>query len=440
MDHISDLRPSCVKSGPRFIQVKSKMESLLASYNIEFKSFQEMLNKNKAIVAGSSALAHYLKQEGVDPGFEPNDLDIFLPGRQAVYTVGGEPTIRIKSLDFVTDKLATMGFKPNDKFGKIENEVNYYSSITALLKVVSFNNDAGKEIQVIVIHTNDIKKHIESEFDLSACISYWNSEKNTFETFDPYHTKRKEIYMMREPSDDPKIQAKDKMRCEKYAARGFKLIEKPCPFVDGRDTRHQLSHEKFEGIDVMDIFTLDEMSIRDYLQKSDWNIAIKAGAAYYAFNRNALMDYMKKKESNIGRIGKVFETPFNQCITLEAYHQLRYADYSIYELKSAYSVPTYGGRVKSMFHLSCYSVKDWIDGKEGGLVQMPPQHLAAAAPVVKRIVRRGEPLPPQTAARAYNGDVLEVGIDDILAAHAHLMVPGNLEAFHAAVREIQGDV
>jgi hypothetical protein len=282
-------------------------------------------------------------------------------------------------------------------------------------------------------------KHIESDFDLSACVSYWNSDKNTFQTFDAYHTKRKEIYMMKEPSADPKIQAKDKMRCEKYAARGFKLIEKPCPFVDMKDTRDQLSHESFEGIDVMDIFTLDEMPIRDYLHRSNWNIVIKSGAAYYAFERKALMDYMNKKCSHIGKIGKVYETPFNQCITLEGYHQLKYADYSIYELKSAYSVPTYGGRVKSLFHLGCYSVKDWIDGKEGGLVQMPPQHLAVATPVVKRIVRRGEPLPPQTGARAYIGDMLEVGIDDILAAHAHLMVPGNLEAFHAAFREIQGD-
>ena len=415
------------------------MESLLTSYNIEFKAFKGMINKLQAVVAGSSALAHYLKQEGVDPGFEPNDLDIFLRGYSEISLVRGGAVRRIRSLEVATAELLKLGFKQNDKFGAVENEEGYYSSIRKLEKVISFNNDAGKEIQVIIINTGDIKKHIESEFDISACISYWNSEKNTFETFDPYYTKRKEIYMMKEPSDDPKIQAKDRMRLEKYAARGFKIIEGPCPFVDMRDTRDQLPHEKFEGIDVMDIFTLDEMSIRDYLQRSDWNIVIKSGESYYAFQRKALMDYMKKKESNIGRIGTVYETPFNQCITLEGYHQLRYADYSIYELKSAYSVPTYGGRVKSMFHLGCYSVKDWIDGKEGGLVQMPPQHLAVATPVVKRIVRRGEPLPPQTGARAYIGDVLEVGIDDILAAHAHLMVPGNLEAFHAAVREIHGD-
>ena len=160
---------------------------------------------------------------------------------------------------------------------------------------------------------------------------------------------------------------------------------------------------------------------------------LKSGEAYYAFNRKDLMDYMKKKTSNIGRIGQVCETPFNQCITLEGYHQLTYADYSMYELTSAYSVPTYGGRVKSLFHLSCYSVKDWVDGKEGGLVNMPPKHLANNGNLtVKRIVRRGEPLPPQPSIPIPT-QPLEVSVEDIMAAHAHLLQPGNLEAFHAAI-------
>ena len=201
-----------------------------------------------------------------------------------------------------------------------------------------------------------------------------------------------------------------------------------------------LSDKKFDDIEVTDIFTLDELTIREHLQKSDLNIVLKAGEAYYAFKRKALMDYMKKKTSNISRIGQVYETPFNQCITLEGYHQLTYADYSIYELTNAYSVPTYGGRVKSLFHLSCYSVKDWIDGKKGKFVEVPPQHLSTNEITVKRIIRRGEPLPSQPGARAHLPELnahhtnLEVGIDDILSAHAHLMVPGNLEAFHEAIR------
>jgi hypothetical protein len=157
------------------------------------------------------------------------------------------------------------------------------------------------------------------------------------------------------------------------------------------------------------------------------------------------MDYMEKKSTNVGIIGKVCETPFNQCITLEGYQQLRYADYSIYELKSAYSVPIYGGRVKSLFHLDCYSVNDWIKGEEGGICKVPPQQ----KDYVRRIIQRGEPLPPQPGARAHLPElaadrsnlqeVLNVSLDDILAAHAHLTVPENLEAFYAAVREISGD-
>jgi hypothetical protein len=238
-------------------------------------------------------------------------------------------------------------------------------------------------------------------------------------------------------AETEELQEKNKLRTEKYAARGFKLIEKPCPFIAMKDPRYSLSNKKFDDIEVTDIFTLDDCSIREYLQKSEWNIVIKAGEAYYGFHRKALMDYMNGKSVSVNRIGKFYETPFNQCITLEAYHRFRYSDYSIYELKNAYSVPSYGGRVKSLFHLNCYSLQQWIEGSVGSNVVVPPQSLTEQLehrPVVRRIIRRGEPLPPQNVAQA-----IEVSLDDILAAHAHLVVPGNLEAFHAAVREIRGD-
>ena len=424
------------------------MNALISSYGINFQAFQLTLNQVGGIVAGSSALAAYLKQEGIEPGYEPNDIDIFVPGYmqhvrdERGYVLAGQ--FVIKSLKIMKDFLAPYGFTENNKFGTIDapNDA-YYQSLTKIEKVTSFTNTTGKEVQVIVIDSYDIIKHISKDFDLSACISWWDATSNTFETMDPDTTKRKEMYLMH-ATEASELHEKNKVRLEKYISRGFKLIDKPCPFVDGRDPRNQLSHKKFEDIEVIDIFTLDEMPITDYLQKSSWNIVLKAGEAYYAFERKALMDYMKKKESNIGRIGKVFETPFNQCITLEGYHQLSYADYSIYELKCAYSVPTYGGRVKSLFNVSCYSINDWIKGEEGGFCNVPPQQ----KDYVGRIIKRGEPLPPQVGARAYLPelapdrsnlqDVLNVSLDDILSAHAHLMVPGNLEAFHSAVQEING--
>ncbi len=397
------------------------MESLITSYGIDFESFHKTMKSLDGIVAGSSALAAYLKQEGIDPGFVPNDLDIFIEGwielardRNGWEIVGKN---MIRSLDKMRNFLAPYGFTENDKFGTLDAPTEgYYASLKKILKVTSFTNKDNKEIQVIVIGSPKLLAHITQDFDLSACISWWDAFTNVFRTLDPVATKRKEMYFVRE-NEASEIEEKTKKRVEKYIARGFKLIEKPCPFVDGRDPRDLLSDKKFDDIEVTDIFTLDEAPIRDYLQKSDWNIVLKAGEAHYGFNRKALMDYMSSKTISINRIGKFCETPFNQCISLEGYNQLRYSDYSIYEVKSAYSVEVYH-RPKSLFHLHCYSVKEWIDGSAGGLVEVPPKHLT------------------ETPVYLQPGNL--IGIDDILAAHAHLMVPANLEAFHAAMREING--
>jgi hypothetical protein len=417
------------------------MESLITSYGINFQAFQLTAISLDCLVAGSSALAGYLKQEGIEPGYTPNDLDIFVPGvLENVRDASGRRVAGqyvIKSLKTMKDFLAVYGFTENDKFGTIDAPTDgYYSSLTKIQKVTSFTNKDSQEIQVIVIDNYNLIDHISKDFDLSPCITWWDAHNNIFKTMDPDSTKRKEMYFVC-VADTEEIHEKNKMRTEKYAARGFKLIDKPCPIIDARDPRDTISDKKFDDIEVTDIFTLDECPIRDYLQKSHWHIVIKAGEAYYGFHRKALMDYMNGKSVSVNRIGKFYETPFNQCITLEGYNKLRYSDYSIYELKNAYSVPSYGGRVKSLFHLNCYSLKQWIEGSEGSNVVVPPQSLTAPFenPLpVRRIIRRGEPLPPHNLAQE-----IEVSLDDILAAHAHLVVPGNLEAFHAAVREIHGE-
>ncbi len=378
------------------------MNALISSYGIDFHAFQLTLSSVYGVVAGSSALAAYLKQEGIEPGYEPNDIDIFVPGgMQQARDERGRPVAGqyvIKSLQTMKNFLAPYGFTENDKFGPIDGpiEPNTYSeSLNMIQKVTSFTNPAGKEIQVIVINSYNLIDHISKDFDISACISWYDVSSNTFKTFDPDSTKRKEMYFMR-VSENDEIHEKNKMRVQKYAMRGFKLIDKPCPFIDARDPRDLLSDKKLDGIEVTDIFTLDESTMREYLQKTAWNIIIKAGETYYGFNRKALMDYLNTKPVNIYRIGKFYMTPFNQCITLEAFNKLRYADYSIYELKSAYSVPSYGGRIQSLFHLHCYSLKQWIDGTNGYDIIVPPQYLTVPRSEDwsgRRIIRRE---PPQT--------------------------------------------
>lgn len=401
------------------------MNALITSYGIDCKAFQVALNISRGIVAGSAALAGYLQQEGINPGFQPTDLDIFIPGRfehlrdSRGRIVTGQYII--KSLKYMKEFLESYGFNENNKFG-FQNQM-YYSSLNAIQNVTSFTNKDGKEIQIIVVDSYNIVEHITKDFDLSMCVSWYDPRYDCFRTLDPNTTKRKEMYLNHSLKTG-ELHVKNKSRIEKYIARGFKLIDPPCPFINTRDTRNELSHTKFDGIDVMDIYTFDEIPLRDYLQTSSWNIVIKAGETYYAFERKSLMKYMKQKSMSIRKVGIICETPFNQCITQDAYYQLGCSDYSIYELAPGYSVSINGGGIKSLFHLKCYSIMDWINGEEGGLVCLPPKEIQ-----VTRIIKRGEPLPPQTG-------VITVSMDDILAARAHLAVPGNLEAFHNTVRGI----
>lgn len=414
------------------------MQQLISSYDINFSEFRIALHQIGGIVAGSAALSAYLNQEGIEPGFKPNDLDIFIPGiKQNVIDDMGNiipNQYYIKSLDAMAKFLAPYGYIKNNKFNTVDNEP-YYNTIQGIQNVTSFTNKKNKEIQLIIINSYNLIDHIFKDFDLSVCVSWYCNITNSFKTLNPKLTKRKEMYSLCLETDE-KLIAKAVLRVEKYKARGFKLIKKPCPFINIPDSRIELSNKKFDNIEIMDIFTLDEMSIREYLQKSEWNIVIKAGESYYGFDRKDLMNYMNKKSTTVGRIGKVYETPFNQCITLEGYHQLRYTDYTIYELKSAYSVP-FGTKIKSLFHLNCYSIKDWLNGTIRKTAIMPPQTVLQP---IKRIIQRGEPLPSQLNTDNSNrAEIINTSLNDILRAHAQLVVPDNLHVFYTAVLDINED-
>jgi hypothetical protein len=380
-----------------------QMESIITSYGIDFAAFKEYcyFADTRLVVAGSTALYGYLKQENIEPGFVPNDMDIFIYGERPSKL--NTPYTHIKSVAMLAHFLASYNYTVDNH---TNDALNYSDCNSDIVSVTSFCNPGGKKIQIIAIDDLDVKENLSMGADLSACLSWWNYEKNIFETFDPQSTKYKEMYLLNEFSAQS-------IRCieriEKYEARGFTLIDRPGPYIDERDPRDELSSDVFKGITVCDIFTLDEYSITDFLKKSENNIVLKSGDTYYAFQRNTLHKYMKTKEVRIGRIGLVYETPLNQCITLEAYHSLQYSDYSIYELKSAYSVPSYDERVKSLFNLNCYSIKQWITNTGCKKISFPAQKYIN---------------PVQRA---------HINVDDILAAHAYLQQPGALEAFHAAV-------
>lgn len=160
----------------------------------------------------------------------------------------------------------------------------------------------------------------------------------------------------------------------KYIWSYLNVNNRACPIITERDMRLELDSEKFDGVMVYNIFTLEELCIREFLRSSgscsgsgnyrsnEWNIILKAGATYFGFDRDELIQFMSTKKVYLSVLEEdVYETPFNQCITKEAFIHLKYADYTIYELVPAYT-ETVDGTIKSLFNCRCYSVKQWVRG------------------------------------------------------------------------------
>ncbi len=404
---------------------------MLTSYGIDAAAFTSQIQATRAVVAGSFALAGYLRQVGLEPGFEPADMDIFLPGRavQALNDDGSPvepPAWRIHALEGWAAFLATQGFTENNKFGKSVTEAGEYSkSIAKLQRVVSFDNGAGKEIQIIVVNTYDIVRHMITDFDLSCCVTWWMGDTVGFHAY-ASQTKEKKMFLMHEPRTDAE-KAKMDGRIKKYEARGFTFIRPICPKRTRADKRDCLVDTKFDGLKACDIFTMDDVAVRDWLAASDWNIVLKAGEQFYAFDRKVLMDLMAKHQTPIdGRIGVLYDTPLNQSITTTAYWGLRYSDYSIYELKPAYTV-TIGQKVKSIYTLTGFTTGAWAGGAAGESWGPPPYQPQAVIPEANGL---------RQALRNLAEMFIGVPTAEVIGRHVNLINPGNVELFRVIMREV----
>ena len=288
--------------------------SIILKYNImQVNNFTSFLDSN-TIIAGSFALASYFAQEEIEIGFEPNDIDIFVSTEK----VGGVDNFIEQLTVFMSGAEYTAH---EDGWGGGDYDVG-----TEIKRVISFKNRAiNKKIQIIVVETLNLTLYIKTFFDLSVCATWWNSTTNRFETLDPEYTKRKEMYILDSCEEIIKIR-----RIQKYTDRGFRIIRKPCIVISYRDPRLDIDSEKFNDIIVHNIVTLEDIPIRDFLHSTEWNIILKSGEQYYGFDRNELVKCMVTKKTYVRCIDdEVYETPFKQCITTEAFTYLGYGDYTI---------------------------------------------------------------------------------------------------------------
>ena len=353
------------------------MQSLTSAYGIDFALFKETIIRTKSLVAGSTPLAMYLKQEGVEPGFEGNDIDIFTQGD--------------KNKHIITEYLLGSGYRVGPKFSNLP--LTQYYDIEGVWSVVSFVNKDDKEIQLIVIvGAKSVYQYITNHFDLSCCITWWNAEADQFATQYPEYTLKKEtfyeMYSLENAYFNHSLSDTYLLRMQKYANRGFKAIPRPnfpitLAETDFKEEIYLVKKNKLTGKMAFDVWEHDDVDCCKFLAMSPWNILLCIGDQYHAFNRQNLRSYMKEHTYNVPHIGKVYKTPFNQCVIDQAYYLMLYTDFTIFELYSEYTTQSSGWQPSSvsMFGVKCYTVKQWTAEVAGGIIVSPSKPIPVMAPL-----------------------------------------------------------
>lgn len=332
------------------------MNAFAAHYGLPFEEFRSLLQNSPYLVAGSSALANYLAQEGQDPGFSPNDMDIWIEGPIGVSHASYRSYFLHPPTADMTQFLLRSGYQIQED-GESKMDEPYHHSLNHIQRVFYFQHPQRQtHIQLILVRSQNLLHYVYQHFDLNICMSWYNAEKNIFETTFPEDVLDRQIVVMR-GEDKPRTQ--DRIR--KYIERGFMLEEEP-PITnlakDERDILYTEDPWELRDKTAFDCIEYEEKPIVDFLKESPWNILLKSGETYYAFHRKKLLDCMKQKCMTIQHYGDLFDTPFNQSLNECQLESLRYRDFSIYELTPAYTLTLDQVHQKSVFHLQCYSIAD----------------------------------------------------------------------------------
>jgi len=332
------------------------MQAFIESYGLPYEGFRTLMTTTNSLVAGSAALSMYLRQNGVDPGFVPGDMDIWAEDTNDMIDSHAVFRQRSHNVQF-TLFLIQNGYNLTDKFEEKQAE---YEPLHQIRHILSFVNREGKEVQLILVHQSNLLAYIKSYFDLSPCVSWWNAAEDVFETEFPRTTLAKQMHV--HPSME--VGEREIARIEKYESRGFALTEFPCAFMTAADPLDRV--EELGDAMAFDVFAYDEIKAVDHLKASSYHILVRIGEQYFAYHRNALYDYLQGHVRRMAHIGDCTTLPHKQVVMYPFVSFLPYSDYSIFQLVHAYTFHD-----RSFYRVECFTTAEWA-AKEPGLILDPP--------------------------------------------------------------------
>jgi hypothetical protein len=331
------------------------MESLVSSYGLDFPAFRALLSTTNSLVAGSSALYAYFQQHGIDPGFVPGDLDIWVEDTHDLIALRGSYEQRGNLYRF-SNFLLQQGYNVSTKFQtKHGGEYNQVHHIT---QIFSFINRDLQEIQLILLNYRKLKEYVQNYFDLSPCMTWWNAKDNVMETVYPETIEHK-MHLMPQLEVGPR----ELERIQKYDARGFRLQEMPCPSALDADNRAHITMLK--GQKAFDVIAYEEVDAYEFLKESTYHILLQVSDQLQAFHRKTLHDYMQERLTEVPGMGIVVDTPNRQSLPHEILNIIPYSDYTIYEL-----IPFITEQGKSIYTVQCYTIDQWLHASPGAVIDV----------------------------------------------------------------------
>ena len=342
------------------------MESFIESYGLPFPAFRELMMETHSLVAGSAALALYLQQEGIDPGFVPGDLDIWV--RRTIELVSRDGSQhRPTSMNSISLFLIQQGYNLTTKFEPKNNED--YDQLHHIVTILSFIKQ-DKEIQLIVVDQPNLNMYIHLYFDLSVCVTWWDATENSFKTSIPESTRRKEMHI--HPRLD--IDERAETRIQKYKDRGFSLVEEiPCHALVERDMRPSV--DLLSDITAFDVIAYEDVNAAEFLRQSSYHILLQMGEQLHAFHRNTLCEYLESHKTHLHPVGDIVDTPHKLSLMSDILSVFPYSDYSVFVLVHAYDF-----QQKSIYSVRCYTLEGWFTDNSICMIGPPSAEYVFAEP------------------------------------------------------------
>ena len=341
------------------------MNRHLLSYRLDPPAFHAMMEETDTVFSGSGALALYLEQEGMNPGFVPNDMDLWLDGTD------------LYQAEEDVDRWIALFARSGYELARETREMDaYMEHLTRIQRVVTMECRTGyghqkKTIQLIVVRLKEgdsLYDYIANYFDLSACMTWWGQEERRFYTIYPHLTRAKQFFFRRNFLS-MMYQVRLTERLQKYEGRGFTVVEEPPPFWDQPDERKEADLLSWEGVQAFDVWRYEDVNAREHLQGGDQKILMGCGGTWQAYDRKELVKYMEGRGIEQGE--GWYDTPYRQTVIYDAWESLRYSDYSIYQLVN----PEVRG-IRTVYAVEAYSARAWcmgeplvLIGKESALPQ-----------------------------------------------------------------------